>query len=209
MLAATPGNQAGGFPWMEFRDVIEVNGKPVRDGRSRLAFLASEPLDTAGAQAVAVSQDAAAFLFGRLARAIDVPRAAVLFLHPANQSRVQFTKGGTRRIDGVQTIEVRFKETGRPTIIRGSGDRDAPSSGSFWIDPRTGNVLMSILKSPDSSTVFDELTITYREEPATGLWLPAQLKERIVDDDAGLRVEATATFTNWRVVTLKRTPTDD
>lgn len=68
---------------------------------------------------------------------------------------------------------------------------------------------MSILKSPDSSTVFDELTITYREEPATGLWLPAQLEERIVDDDAGLRVEATGTFTNWRVVTLKRTPTDD
>jgi hypothetical protein len=204
-IVATPANEVVGFPWMEFRDVVSVNGKPVRDGTSRLGVLATDSAVAGGRRAVEISREAADFVFGHLARAIDVPRAALLFLHPQNQPRFEFKKGGQKTIDGVRTVEVKFVEKTKPTIIRASGGKDSPSSGSFWIDPATGHVLMSLLKSADSSTVFDELTVTYREDPATGLWLPAELKERIMDDDAGLRVQATATFTNWRVVPRKTT----
>jgi hypothetical protein len=46
----------------------------------------------------------------------------------------------------------------------------------------------------------DELTVTCRPNPAIGLCLPVQLKETIVDNDAEQRVDATATFTKWRIL---------
>lgn len=202
-LFATPGNEAAGFPWREFRDIVSVNGKPLRDGNSRLAGLAALSADVAGVTAVEITRDAATFMFGRLVRAVDIPRTALLFLHRANQPRFEFKKGGQRTIDGTNTWEIKFKEKSTPTIIRASGDKNAPSTGSFWIDPATGDVLMSVLKSPDSSAVYDELTVTCNQDPETGLRLPATLTERIMDDEAGQRVQATATFTKWRSVPRK------
>jgi hypothetical protein len=203
-ILATPANEDAGFPWMEFRDVVSVDDKPVRAGAPLLKTLQDDLSPAASARAVDVSRSAATLVFGRFIRGVDIPRAAVMILHPVNQPRFEFRKGGERNIDGVRTWEIKFKENRKPTIIRASGDKDAVSTGSFWIDPATGNVRVSLLKSPDSSTVYDEQTVTYREDPATGLWLPAELKERVVDDDAGLRLEATATFSNWRVVPRKR-----
>ncbi len=204
VLLATPGNSATGFPWMEFRDVISVNQKPVGDGVSRLGILTTAPFEVAAPKAVQISQGAAAYLFGRLARVTDLPRAAILFLHPSNQPRFEFKKAGERTIDGVRTWEVKFRETRKPTIVRASGDKDSPSTGSFWIDSASGHVLMSVLRSADSSSVYDESTVIYQADAATGVWLPAELKERIVDEDRGLRVEATASFGNWRVVPRRR-----
>ena len=91
-----------------------------------------------------------------------LPRLPAIFLHAVNQPRFAFTKGGNRTIKGVKTVEVKFQENGRPTILRASHGRDAPSNGSFWIDPATGAVLASFLKNGDSSAVYDELTITLR-----------------------------------------------
>ena len=199
-VLGTPSNEPFGFPWMEFRDVVSVDGKPVGDGVSRLKVLQTDPSDAAGIKAVQYSGEAGRHVFGRLVRAVDLPRAAFVILHASNQPRFEFKKGGEKVVGGVRTWEIRFKEKTKPTMIRASGGKDSISSGSFWIDPETGNVVMSLLKSPDSSDFYDEQTVTYQEAPGTGLWLPSGLKERVVDDEAGLRVEASATFTNWRVV---------
>ena len=204
VILATPGNQDVGLPFREFRDVVSIDGKPVRDGQSRLANLAAFSPEVAGFKALEASQDASGFLFGRFTRAVDIPRAALLFLHPANQSRFELKKGGQRTIDGVKTWEIKFKEKVTPTIIRGSGDKDAPSVGSFWVDPETGDVLESYLKSADMKEVYDELTVTYRKDPESGLRLPATLVERIMDELAGQRVQGTATFTKWRSVPRKK-----
>jgi len=199
-LLGTPSNEPFGFPWMEFRDVVSVNSKPVGGGVSRLKVLQTDPSDAAGLKAVEYSGEAGRHVFGRLVRAVDLPRAAFVILHASNQPRFEFKKGGEKVIGGVRAWEIKFKEKTKPTMIRASGGKDSISSGSFWVDPETGNVVMSLLKSPDSSDFYDEQTVTYREAPGTGLWLPAELRERVVDDEAGFRVEATATYTNWKVV---------
>jgi hypothetical protein len=203
-LFATPGNAAAGLPWREFRDIYEVDGKPRREGVPRLSRLASQPVDVAGITAFEWSQEATVYMFGRLLRAVDIPRAAQLFLHESNQPRFEFKKGGQKTIDGVKAMEIKFKETSSPTIIRASGGTDSVSSGSLWIDPATGDVLMSVLKSPDTKEIYDELTVTYARVPALGLRLPATLTERIIDEPAGQRVQATAAFTNWRAVPRKK-----
>jgi hypothetical protein len=128
---------------------------------------------------------------------------ALLFLHPTNQSRFEFKKAGERTISGVKTWEVRYREKATPSIIRATGDKEAPSTGAFWIDPATGHVLMSLFKSADSSTVYDELTVTYKQDPTTSLWLPVEMKENVVDEDAQMKLEGSATFTKWRIVPRK------
>jgi hypothetical protein len=203
-IVATPADAASGYPWREFRDIVSVNGKPERDGKSRLASLATLSVDMGNALALSASQDASNFMYGRFVRAIDIPRSALFFLYATNQPRFEFRKGGGKTIAGIKTWEVTFKEKVKPTLIRGSGDKDAPSTGSFWIDPATGDVLMSVLKSADSSEVYDELTVTYAKDPETGLRLPATATERIVDDEGAQRVQTTATFTKWRVVPRKK-----
>ena len=203
-LFPTPGNAAEGLPWREFRDIVSIDGVPHDDGAAQLSRLASVPADVAGVTALDISLGASAHMFGRLLRALDIPRAAQIFLHPSNQPRFEFKKGGQKTIAGVKTMEVKFRETSRPTIIRASGNGDAPSSGSFWIDPATGDVLMSVLKSADSREISDELTVTYERVPELGLCLPATLTERIVDDPAGQRVQTSATFTKWRAVPRKQ-----
>jgi len=200
VIAATPSEESVGYPWVEFRDVLGVNGKAVGGGTSRLGMLAADTSVPSIAKAMEISREAAQHVLGRLARVIEVPRAAMVILHPSNQGRFEFKKGGERDIGGVRSWEVRFKEKSKPTMIRASGGRDSASTGSFWLDPATGNVLLSVLKSADSSNLYDEQTVTYHEAPGIGLWLPAEMKERVVDDDAAQRVEASATYTNWKVV---------
>ncbi len=129
---------------------------------------------------------------------VVLPRLSALFLHAVNQPRFAFTKGGGRTIQGVKTTEVKFQEKGVPTIIRSSTGQDAPSSGSFWIDPATGAVLGSFLKNGDSSALYDELTITYALDPATGLWLPASLAEKMYDSQDEKEIDGKGTFKGWR-----------
>ena len=43
VVLATPAEEKAGFPWVEFRDIITLDWKPVRDGVSRLPKLLIEP----------------------------------------------------------------------------------------------------------------------------------------------------------------------
>jgi hypothetical protein len=202
-LAATPNSTGLGYPWMEFRDVLSVNGKVQGSGVSRLDPLTNDTTGRAVVQAIKISQSSAAFMFGRLERAIELPRAATLFLHPENQPRFEFKMAGKKKVDGVQAVEIRFEEKRKPTIVRGSGDRDAVTKGSLWIDPLKGNLLMSVFKNADSPEVYDEITVMYRVVPEVGLALPSEMSERIIDEEVATRVLATATFSNWHAVAKK------
>jgi len=57
---------------------------------------------------------------------------------------------------------------------------------------------MSVLKSAESGSLYDELTVKYRVVEALGLSLRAELTERVVDEEAGIRVRGAAKFTGWR-----------
>lgn len=56
------------------------------------------------------------------------------------------------------------------------------------------------------SAVYDELRVTCCQEPEAGLRLPATLTERIVDDEAGQRVQATETSRRVVFGAEKETP---
>ena len=199
-ITATPQDERAGFPWMEFRDIVMFDRKPARDGVSRLGMLATQPWNTAGPEAMKITRDTAGTQFGRLDRAVLLPRLACLFLHAANQPRFVFRKAGERKIEGINTWEIKYQEKATPTIVLSTAGKDAPSTGSLWVDPATGQVLQSVLKNGDSSALYDEMTVKYALDQTIGLWLPASLADKTIDVEEEREVEGKGTFKKWRIV---------
>ena len=56
---------------------------------------------------------------------------------------------------------IEFKETGRPTFITTTGNRDLPVSGRFWVDARDGTILRTELHAVDSG-VEAHIVVTLR-----------------------------------------------
>jgi len=168
--------------WVTFRDVFEVDGRPVRDRDDRLAklFLAppsNQTLDQAGR---ILAEGARFNVYPRLNRTLNVPFTTLVFLLPAHQARSDFAVDGTDTIDGQPTVVLRFSERGMPRILR--SDDSAPARGTFWVQPASGRVLRSELVFTTVGQGIGRVTatirVTFAPEPRTGLWLPAMMDER-------------------------------
>jgi VWFA-related protein len=125
--------KSGGLvPWTGYRDVIEVDGEPIHDRRDRLLKILTEsgnPLE----EAARLTAESARFNVGPVSRNFNVPTAALFFFHEGNLSRFTFTRRGARKIDGVDTSELAFRETARPTIVTTRAGRNVPCNGTLWI----------------------------------------------------------------------------
>jgi hypothetical protein len=187
----------GAVPWVGYRDVIEVNGEPVHDRRDRILKILSEssnPLD----DAARLTAESARYNIGPVTRNFNLPTTALFFFHGANLPRFAFTRKGTKKIDGVDTVEVAFRETARPTLIRTREGKDVPSEGTLWILSGEGTIVRTRLQlkgfadtvnmgdnpaprviassiAPVESTA--DIEVTYRRDEKIGMWLPASMAE--------------------------------
>ena len=89
---------------MGFRDVFEVNGRPVRDRDLRLQALFLDEVRLAVDQALEISQESARYNIGQVKRTVNLPTIALSFLHPLNQHRFAFEKIGELSIDNRQHL---------------------------------------------------------------------------------------------------------
>ena len=206
-LALFKSNDATG--WIGFRDVVEVNGKPVSDRQDRLqALLGGGTPDVAAARRIA--DESARYNIGPTRRNFNEPTSALFFFRRSMQQRFAFTAKGTAKIDGVTTLEIAFRETATPTMIRTSEGRDVACTGTIWVVPQDGTVLRTSLfvggfGGPNSSAKMD---VTFARDTRLGLWLPAKMTERHEGTAVGRSrgrtavqlgvVTATATYDNFK-----------
>ena len=90
--------------------------------------------------------------------------------------------------------EVKFRETATPSLW------SQPISGSFWLDPSNGRVVRSAIAVRGKAPFSDEMTVNYRLDPATALYLPHSLKRRTHITSERSWVDTTGTFTGCRVL---------
>lgn len=135
----------GAEGWTGYRDVAEVNGRPIRDRRDRLMKLFTEPSGTTN-EVRRIADESARYNVGPISRNFNVPTTALFFFHPANISRFAFTRKGIRKIDGVSTWEIAFRETRRPTLVGTRAGKDVPAEGSIWIIPDDGTIVRTRLR---------------------------------------------------------------
>jgi hypothetical protein len=141
LLVKAPGDEV----WQSFRDVAEVDGKPVRDRENRLTKLFLQPSSSALRRAAEIREAGARY------NLIDVgtlsnPLLVVAFLQEQYVDRFRFNLAGLDRKLGADVRMVRFVEFVRPTVLKLNVNTDIFSRGLIWIEEGTGRVVKTELQ---------------------------------------------------------------
>ncbi|MCU1384833.1 MAG: hypothetical protein JWL71_3530 [Acidobacteria bacterium] len=181
-----------GDRWIEFRDVFEVDGKPVRDRAERLVKLFLQPSASAQRQVDDIAAASARYNIGGVSRDINLPVLALTVLEPQNRAWYSFK--GSRKPGGL--FELEFREERGGTLIRTSGDQAMPSHGRFTIDLAAGRVLASELVAENGS-LRAQIDVTYALDQALGMFVPREMREKYALKD-GSTIEGKATYATFR-----------
>ena len=197
--------------WIQFRDVFEVDRKPVRDRDERLYKLFVGATADAGAQAESIQQESSRYNLGPVMRTINMPIMALLFLERSVQARMQFEQGkagNVKRFEALADPEaiwmIEYRETGKGTMVKGANSRDIPSHGRIWLDSRTGQVLQTEMISEDTELRAD-INVVYKSEPGLDLLVPAEMREIYVIRRSETRIDGRATYGKFRQFTVTTT----
>jgi hypothetical protein len=191
------GGDGEGF--MPFRDSYEVKGRKLRERDDRLLKLFTSSDKGRFEKAAALSKDSAKHNLGNVARTINIPMLAMMFLHPRVNERFEFTDGGEETVAGRILRKAIYKEVARPTLIKTSRGRDLAMTGSIWIDPFSGTVVKTELNAADP-IVRTQVTVTFRRDDALDMWVPEKMEEYYKAYSAVDDILATATYTNVRKI---------
>jgi hypothetical protein len=208
---------AGSDGYVQFRDVFEVDGHPVRDRTERLVKLFLDSSGESTRQTGQIIAESARYNIGTIQRNINLPLLALMFMHPRNQSHFSFTMSTEDR--GIPqglpasghfsvSVDVRvlsFRETTRPTLVRDPSNRrgEARSSGRIWVETDTGRVLMTELVV-DSTSVRSSIQVSYQSEPLVGFLVPVEMRESYtMSPPSRYRIDGTASYGNFRQFTVK------
>ena len=186
-----------GDRWIQFRDVFEVDGKPVRDRAERLAKLFLQPSASTQQQVDDIAAASARFNIGGVNRNVNLPVLALTVLEPQNRAWFSF-KGGRK---GNNLFELEYREERSGTLIRTTGDQAMPSRGRFSIDLTTGRVLSSELIA-ESGSLRAQIDVTYTPEPAMDMLVPREMREKYALKD-GTNIDGRATYANFRRYQVK------
>lgn len=186
-----------GEGWMPFRDAYEVKGAKVRNRNERLLKLFEGGDQERFEKAAKLNEATASHNLGNVARTINIPTLAMMFLHPRVNERFEFTDEGEETIAGRVLRRAAYREVARPTLIKTTRGRDLALTGHIWIDPFTGTVVKTDLNAADPA-VRCAITVTYRKDDALDFWVPSQMDEYYKAALSLDEVLATATYSNVR-----------
>src|SRR5262249_51546334 len=153
-----------------FRDVIEVDGRKVRNREDRLRRLFLGPPKSALEQARAIARESARYNIG-ISRNGNSPLLPLKVLTSRTAPGFHFTLNGR---------SLAFTEFESPSLLRhktNRGEYDLMSTGSFSVDPETGRVLSGeITAGGPPPTVSVSLSVRYAEDAKVGILVPIEVK---------------------------------
>lgn len=190
----------GDAGWLTCRDVVSVDGRAVPGRERRLLALLESRNGDAVAQARRIDEESARFNLGGLRRTVNVPDAAFAYLGTAHAGRMTLqAEARTSRVRDVDATVVRFRETGRPTIVRTPRGSDVPAEGRAWIDAASGALLRTELRLRDGSAG-SVVTVDFATDARLGLVVPLTMVEE--HRSRSEFVTATARYSNARRFTV-------
>jgi hypothetical protein len=188
----------GGDRWIQFRDVFEVDGKPVRDREERLTKLFLQPSADARRQELDIATASARYNIGAVNRTVNLPVLALSVLEAKNRPWFAFKIGKHARA----TVELEFKEEERGrTMIHGNDDQPVPAHGHFTIETDTGRVLASVLAT-ETPTLRAQIEVSYGAEPSIDMLVPREMRETYRLKDGSV-TEGRATYAKIRRYQVK------
>ncbi len=192
LMAKSPETSA----LIPFRDVLEVDGQPVRDREARLAKLFLGASGDVMAQAERIGDEGARYNLGNMRSTIGNPVLALGVLQKDYQSRFQFSLGKEDKSVGAGVWTVEYKEVKAPSMIRGGAAGDLFSHGRVWIDGLNGRVLKTELQV-EQPAIRAIVTTTFRVDERSGIAVPSEMRERYTFGN-GSHVNTVATYGRFR-----------
>jgi len=195
----------GAKGWVAFRDVFQVDGRPVRDREERLGRVLQNVTPDSLDQARRIAAESARYNLDpdtmHIDRTINVPMTALMFLRAANQSRSSFHLGKPERVGGVECVTLQFTERSLPRLI-GTSD-GAPAQGTFWIDMANGGrVVKTELRMQSGAapgqSVRSRTAVTYARIDKLDLWAPVAMDETYELTTTRQTVTGHATYSGYR-----------
>ena len=182
--------------WLSYRDVYEVDGRPVRDREDRLAKLFLESRDTLTTLERATEIAAASAQFNiRAVGTVDNPLLGLGFLQRSYRDKFRFSLRGRDAAAGKDAWIVEFRETGRPTIIRSADNKDIVARGRYWIEAGNGAVVRAelVFNSLGSET---SITTSFALDDRLMTYMPVEMRFRRAGRNSEVR--GTATYGRFR-----------
>ncbi len=195
---------SGEGPWLPFRDVFEVDGKPLRDRDERLLKLFVDTKAAARAQAQSIAEEGARYNIGPVTRTINVPVLALGFFDRGNQAYARFIRvspGNPKRFSGVsvqgEVWAIEFREFGPNTLVRGEAGSDLPSRGRAWVERATGRILNTEHIAQDGR-VTARIEVKYGSQEGLDLLVPIEMKESYTYNLTPITIFGEATYGRFR-----------
>src|SRR5262249_39423134 len=184
--------------WIQFRDVFEVDGKPVRDRDDRLTKLFLQPSADARRQEEDIAAASARYNIGGVNRTVNLPILALTVLETKSRPRFTFHLGKRSR----DAVAPEYKEeTLVHTLVQTNDDRPLRGRGRLPTDPATGRVLNSTLAT-ERATLRAQIDISYASEAAVGMLVPREMREKYTSKE-GMITEGRARYANFRRYQVK------
>lgn len=178
------------------RDVLEVDGAPVTEGRSRLVELLHGSRQGTWSEALALLNQGARHNLVPGSRNFNLPTVALFFLHPETRSRFNWTARWPRdrRASPPSPFEIEFRERSRPTIIRGASGEQIYSRGHVWLTGE-GVVVRTEVRLAIGQVEYT-LDTEFRQDEHVRLVVPHKLTERYKAPD--VEIVSTALYSHYR-----------
>jgi hypothetical protein len=185
LLVRSPGTQD---TFITFRDVVEVNGKPLRNQTERLTKLFLQPSENPLEQARAVSAHSERYL-----PPTTDPLLALVFLQREYQARFRYTLGERDPGLAPDVRRIGFVETQVPTILGRADGSDLTTQGAAWVSETTGRVFKTELQF-----VGEELTLTtvFGIDDTLRIDVPIEMSESF--SASGVAVKGVARYSRFR-----------
>jgi hypothetical protein len=162
LLVKVPGS--GGLN--QFRDVFEVDGKPVRDRDERLVKLFVEPRNDAMAQAAEIARESARHNLQNIG-VLSEPLTALGFLQAQYVQRFRLTSGSIDKKVGPTARIIKFDQQPREfPYLR----------GRYWIDEETARVLKTELQF-GALRIPDEVITVFGFDEDLQMMVPLEKRE--------------------------------
>jgi hypothetical protein len=159
--------------WYQFRDVREVDGRPVADRDQRLTELFLQPWDTAFKQAARIASDGSRYNLVNVG-AINYPLLALAFVQPYYRDRFEFSIGRLERDAGRELRVISFREPDGPNPVIG-GMR---SFGRVWVEESSGRVMKTELVLRSRILKFaPTITTSFVFDERLQLAVPAEMRD--------------------------------
>jgi len=180
--------------WMSFRDVFDVDGKPVRDHEERMTKLFMTPSSDARRRAADIASASARYNLLDIG-SINHPLLAMSFLQTFYRDRFRFTVAGLDKNVGPKIRRVQFQEFQTPTIIKGNSNSDVFTRGLLWLDEDTGRVAKTELRIGGQAAPVSIITL-FKLDEALGIDVPVEMRDWY--PDRGGEIRGVATYGRFR-----------